>query len=94
MLLGTILNYAQPVHIRFENITTDNELSNNHISHIFQDSKGFLWISTQDGINRYDGYVFKHFKHIPGKLNSLSDYAVGIFTKIQRETFGLQLVKD
>lgn len=76
LLLGTLINYAQPVKIRFENIRADDGLSNNHISHIFQDSKGFLWISTQDGINRYDGYGYKHYKHIPGDLNSLSDYAV------------------
>ena len=71
------LVYTQSNRIRFERITTDNGLSSNNTSYIFQDKKGFLWISTQDGINRYDGYTFKYFKHIPGNLNSLSDYAVG-----------------
>ena len=69
--------YAQSNRIRFERITTDNGLSSNNTSYVFQDRKGFLWISTQDGINRYDGYSFKYFKHIPGILNSLSDYAAG-----------------
>src|SRR5690606_6621371 len=87
LLLGTLINYAQPVKIRFENIRTDDGLSNNHISHIFQDSKGFLWISTQDGINRYDGYGYKHYKHIPGDLNSLSDYAVNNIFEDAKGTF-------
>lgn len=69
--------YTQSNRLRFERITTDNGLSSNHTSHIFQDRKGFLWISTQDGINRYDGYRFKHFRHLPGNTNSLSDYASG-----------------
>lgn len=87
LLLGTLINYAQPVKIRFENIRTDDGLSNNHISHIFQDSKGFLWISTQDGINRYDGYGYKYYKHIPGDLNSLSDYAVNNIFEDAKGTF-------
>ena len=67
---------AQSQRLRFDHITTDNGLSDNYVTHIFQDKKGFIWISTQDGINRFDGYDFKHYKHIPGKLNSLGDYAV------------------
>ena len=67
---------AQPYKLRFNHLTIQDGLTNNSVSHIFQDSKAFLWISTQDGFNRYDGYYFKHYKHIPGNLNSLSDYAV------------------
>lgn len=69
--------HTQSDKIRFERITTENGLSSNHTSYIFQDRKGFLWISTQDGINRYDGYRFKHFRHLTGNTNSLSDYAAG-----------------
>ncbi|MFO7525914.1 MAG: two-component regulator propeller domain-containing protein [Ignavibacteriaceae bacterium] len=77
---------AQPDNIRFEHFTTDDGLSSNHTSYIFQDSKGFLWITTEDGINRYDGYKFKHYKHIPGNINSLSDYAA---THILEDSKGL-----
>ncbi|MFZ1517343.1 MAG: two-component regulator propeller domain-containing protein [Ignavibacteriaceae bacterium] len=77
LLIYYPLLYAQPLNIRFEHITTDKGLSSNYTSYIFQDKKGFLWISTQDGINRYDGYRFKRFRHLPGNANSLSDYASG-----------------
>ncbi len=76
VLLSNIV-CGQTDRLRFERITTDNGLSSNHISYLFQDKKGFLWISTQDGINRFDGYRFKHFRHLPGNTNSLSDYAAG-----------------
>ncbi len=37
-----------------------------------KDNRGFLWVGTQDGLNRYDGYDFKIFKHKPSNTNSLS----------------------
>jgi ligand-binding sensor domain-containing protein len=85
VILGSFV-YAQPNKMRFERITTDDGLSSNHSSYIFQDSRGFLWITTEDGINRYDGYSFKHYKHIPGNINSLSDYAA---THILEDSNGL-----
>lgn len=76
LLLHSIVT-GQTNRLRFDKLTAEDGLSSNHISYIFQDKKGFLWISTQDGINRYDGYDFKHFRHLPGNTNSLSDYAAG-----------------
>jgi len=40
---------------------------------ILQDSQGFLWFCTQDGLNRYDGYGFKVYKNDPDDLQSLSN---------------------
>ena len=58
--------------IRFRRIFTATGLSQTRASHIVQDNKGFLWFGTQYGLNRYDGYEFKVFKHDPGHLGSLS----------------------
>ena len=53
--------YAQNV-FRFEHIGTEQGLSQNTGSSILFDSKGFMWIGTMNGLNRYDGYEFKIFK--------------------------------
>jgi len=68
--------YSQNTNLRFEHLNTDDGLSHNHIMEILQDSKDFIWIATQDGLNRYDGNQFKVLRHIPGNPNSLPDYAV------------------
>ena len=65
--------YAQEFpQLNFENITTANGLSDNIITCIYQDSKGFLWIGTSNGLNKYDGLGFKTFYAIEGDSNSLS----------------------
>ena len=46
----------------FEKITTQNGLSQNDVNCIFQDHNGFLWIGTNDGLNRYDGYQFRTYR--------------------------------
>jgi signal transduction histidine kinase/ligand-binding sensor domain-containing protein/DNA-binding response OmpR family regulator len=48
---------------RFEYITTDNGLSQNTVTSILCDSKGFLWFGTMNGLNRYDGYSFKIYQN-------------------------------
>ncbi|MGK9367427.1 two-component regulator propeller domain-containing protein [Melioribacter sp. Ez-97] len=47
---------------RFEHITSEEGLSQNTVLCIFQDSQGFLWFGTFDGLNRYDGFGFKVYK--------------------------------
>jgi len=61
---------------KFERLSVEQGLSQCTVGAIFQDRRGFLWIGTSDGLNRYDGYSFKHYKHDPGDTNSLSDNSV------------------
>lgn len=49
----------------------DKGLSNNSVRSIFQDSQGFVWIGTYDGLNRYDGYEFKTYRNRPNDTFSL-----------------------
>jgi serine phosphatase RsbU (regulator of sigma subunit)/ligand-binding sensor domain-containing protein len=55
----------------FENISILEGLSNATVEHIFQDSNGFLWISTDDGLNRYDGKNIKVFKNDPNDSTTI-----------------------
>jgi signal transduction histidine kinase/ligand-binding sensor domain-containing protein len=63
--------YSQSLH--FNHITTANGLSNNSVNDIIQDRTGFLWLTTDDGLNRFDGYQFKVFRHSLENENSISD---------------------
>ena len=58
---------------RFEHINLNEGLSQSVVLDILQDHFGFLWLATQDGLNRYDGYQFKIFKADPDNPYSLSD---------------------
>lgn len=57
VLLFFINLIAQDSGIEFSHITTEERLSYNNVTQILQDSRGFLWISTFNGLNRYDGYT-------------------------------------
>ena len=63
-------NYAQRNYL-FENISVPEGLSNSTVNYIFQDSNGFLWISTADGLNRYDGNSVKVFKNDPNDSTTI-----------------------
>ncbi len=67
--------------VRFEHLTVENGLSQNAGLAIFQDSKGYLWVGSQDGLNRYDGYSFKVFKHDPDDPNSISHNSILAITE-------------
>jgi ligand-binding sensor domain-containing protein len=57
--------------LRFDVLDIKNGLSQNSVSHIFQDSKGFIWFCTDEGLNRYDGYNFLKFEKETEVKNSL-----------------------
>ena len=58
--------------LNFEFIGGNKGLSENIVNDIVQDQKGFIWIATNDGLNRYDGYSMQHFRYDPLDPNSLS----------------------
>ncbi|MDR1624056.1 MAG: response regulator [Tannerellaceae bacterium] len=57
----------------FCHLSVENGLSQASVISIFQDSKGFLWFGTRNGLNRYDGYEFKVFHCEINDSVSLSD---------------------
>jgi len=64
------LVYSQTEELKFEHLTTADGLANYGATAIFQDSKGFLWIGSTIGINRYDGYSYTFYEHLPIRTNS------------------------
>jgi len=59
--------------LRFDRISIEQGMSQSSVRVILQDSRGFMWFGTEDGLNRYDGYNFKTFKPDPDVSTSLSD---------------------
>ena len=64
---------AQSQTVRFETLTIEDGLSQNAVLSIAQDSQGFLWLGTEDGLNKYDGYGFTVYKHDPDDPGSVVD---------------------
>jgi len=58
-------------NIQFNYITEKEGLSSNTVTSIAQDEEGFIWVGTDDGMNRLDGYRVKRFYHNPASENSL-----------------------
>ncbi|MGC9333626.1 MAG: two-component regulator propeller domain-containing protein, partial [Anaerolineae bacterium] len=58
--------------IEFRRFTIEDGLSQSTINCIVQDSQGFMWFGTQDGLNRYDGYEFRVYEHDRDDRHSLS----------------------
>ncbi|MBN1117244.1 MAG: response regulator [Bacteroidales bacterium] len=67
---------AQSTYYRFRYLTQENGLKNSSIHTICQDDNGFIWIGTEGGLFRYDGFRFKHFTHNPNDTNSLNSPVV------------------
>lgn len=64
---------AQPLAFNFDYLKMEDGLLNNDVSCIYQDSQGFIWIGTKEGLNRYDGNRFMAFVHDPQDSTSLSN---------------------
>jgi signal transduction histidine kinase/ligand-binding sensor domain-containing protein len=58
--------------ISFRELTNVRGLSQTRVLQIVQDDQGFMWFGTQYGLDRYDGYEFRVFTPVPGRVNSLS----------------------
>ena len=66
------VSHSQQPSLYFQKLTTENGLSHNKINCILQDQRGFIWIGTDDGLNRYDGNKFIVFRNKPSDSSSLT----------------------
>jgi len=62
----------------FDILSQENGLPNNQIQCIYQDSRGWMWIGTSQGLSRYDGYSFVNYIPNPNDSNSLSGNLVRV----------------
>lgn len=72
LLLAAWSTAAFAQQVAFEHLSLSNGLSQSSVYAIAQDSLGFIWFGTQDGLDRYDGYSFNVFRNDPVDSTSLS----------------------
>lgn len=65
LLFITTIAHAQPI-CQIQHFSIYNGLPQRTVVNIVQDSKGFIWFSTWNGLSKYDGYTFKNYKASPG----------------------------
>jgi signal transduction histidine kinase/ligand-binding sensor domain-containing protein len=70
---GISHTYAQQQYSRFDHLTVTNGLSSNRIRCIYKDSKDYLWIGTDVGLDKFNSYDVKKYRHsekLPGSISS------------------------
>jgi PAS domain S-box-containing protein len=68
--------YSQGEILQFENISTEQGLSQSTVTAMLQDRQGFMWFGTESGLNKYDGYQFSAYKHDPDDPRSISSSVI------------------
>lgn len=74
-LISTTLSVAQPP-ISFKQYTVSDGLSHNTVWDVLQDSVGFAWIATDDGLNKFDGLTFQKYLHTPVNGNNINNHPI------------------
>ena len=73
ILITVLKSVSQTNQFRFYQMDIYDGLSQNDVMCFCKDSKGFIWIGTQSGLNRFDGYKFLQFKADQSDTNSLTN---------------------
>lgn len=75
-LLANDYDYRYQKSFRVQALSIEDGLSQSVVNDIIQDFEGYIWVATEDGLNRFDGYEFKIFEHKHNDLNSLHENLV------------------
>jgi signal transduction histidine kinase/ligand-binding sensor domain-containing protein len=70
---GFLASYAQSPALRVKYFTKEDGIFNSYVNHVAQDSTGFLWVATREGLYKYDGYGFKGYFSRKGDSTSLTN---------------------
>jgi ligand-binding sensor domain-containing protein len=73
LLSFIVLFSAKSQDINFKHLSAQDGLASDMVNTIFQDSDGFMWFGTKNGLSRFDGYSFLNFKYDETDSNSLSN---------------------
>lgn len=83
-LLAAMTSWASKPDLKFKRLDTRNGLSNSQVNCILKDSKGFVWIGTKYGLDRYDGTRFRVFhSNLKDTTALINDYVENIYEDIE-----------
>lgn len=71
-----VFSFFQVQSFELNYFNTQSGLSNNIVYDVYQDRQGFIWVATENGLNRFDAYDFEVFSHEPGDSTSISSNIV------------------
>ncbi len=94
LLLWSTALYSQVSEYEFKQISLSEGLSQSSGFSFFQDSKGFMWFGTNDGLNRYDGQKVSLLSYLPGKefiKGQIKGIDEGVDEKLYIANFGVGL---
>jgi PAS domain S-box-containing protein len=72
-IIPALFTHVNGQAIQFKHYAVDDGLTQSVILSVFQDSEGFIWIGTQSGLNRFNGYEFDHYYNDPLNSSSLTN---------------------
>ena len=78
-LMAASILVAQKPNFKFKSIKQSDGLANSTVQAMFQDSFGFIWLGTHNGVQRYDGKSYKSFRHTDSDTSSLSQNYINGF---------------
>jgi signal transduction histidine kinase/ligand-binding sensor domain-containing protein/DNA-binding response OmpR family regulator len=73
LLFGVVTGFSQNQSLKFEHLGTAEGLAQINVNCIIQDSRGFMWIGSRNGLNKYDGYKFTVYNHSFQDYNTISN---------------------
>ena len=80
-------------HINFKHITIENGLSQSNAQTIYQDSNGYIWIGTNEGLNRYNGFEMKVYKSDKDKKNTIINNYILSIQEDNEKNLGLEQIR-
>lgn len=86
ILLYPFILMGQDGDVQFHHLTIEDGLSQASVETIAQDSAGYMWFGTNDGLNRYDGHSFTVYKYSPDDTLSISDNDIRVIYEDRNQT--------
>lgn len=88
--ISSLLCNAQNI----KHISVNEGLPQSFVSDLLEDNNGFIWISTRNGLARYEGHKLEILQHVPGEVNSLASNIISKLQKGEGNTIWIQYETD